>query len=566
VAALVYIWNTKVDTASFARRLEVVSSREQAEMAILKEASDVSVLFSGVFFFFLGVIICSDSIATDLHLVQRSILKKRLEFSLAVCLYICFFSCLFNFVQYGDDDDIALESYDNRDVPVLDLARPIEWILTCPLMQLCIPIIGGENVKDYRRTSMPLNAVVNLCFGLCAMFSQDLYQKLTFYLCGVSCFLVLCYQMNCCIMESSGGAESMFWGSSVVRKLVLITASTWVPFPIWYALSPEGFNIIPNAAAMKIAVAFLNVFSKGVFIFYLSRVNADMKMREQAMSEFEVVAEIEGKKDKLKGLGEDFADFSSKEITSRLACVIEEILTSMGRGKDYNGIKEVFETHMINTTDDVMVLTQKYCEGIALPWGFVVSCKQKIKSSKHQVDDVWGFPKEENARSVYQDGGPLPPQVANDPRKLREHHRRNSTGVAGSAGEDDDFDNVSVGGESARTARTALTSVSRRPPVQHQPDKSAEKPLSAADKDAMQAAISSSQNAVLEEIRQLRKQQMEQYHHVNAVEQHLNKDIENIGQKLEGAMSKVMTVIDKRLESPASPRQGAYSSPMKSNR
>jgi hypothetical protein len=71
VAALVYIWNTKVDTASFARRLEVVSSREQAEMAILKEASDVSVLFSGVFFFFLGVIICSDSIATDLHLVQR---------------------------------------------------------------------------------------------------------------------------------------------------------------------------------------------------------------------------------------------------------------------------------------------------------------------------------------------------------------------------------------------------------------------------------------------------------------------------------------------------------------
>merc|ERR1719498_2103697 len=70
-------------------------------------------------------------------------------------------------------------------------------------------------------------------------------------------------------------------GKSPTRTIVLITASTWVPFPIWYALSPEGFNIIKNTAGMRIAVAFLNVFSKGVFIFYLNRVRADLVTKQK---------------------------------------------------------------------------------------------------------------------------------------------------------------------------------------------------------------------------------------------------------------------------------------------
>merc|ERR1719453_289185 len=116
--------------------------------------------------------IVSDAVPTDLALVQRSILKKRVEFTLFVCLYICFFSCLFNCLQYGKEDDLKLNYIKSRDTAVLDIARPIEWILTCPLMQLCIPILGGEKVPDYRRMSMPLNAIVILSFGTCAMLSR----------------------------------------------------------------------------------------------------------------------------------------------------------------------------------------------------------------------------------------------------------------------------------------------------------------------------------------------------------------------------------------------------------
>merc|ERR1719498_200517 len=74
-------------------------------------------------------------------------------------------------------------------------------------------------------------------------------------------------------------------GKSMIRTLTVIVAVTWIPFPIWYALSPEGFNVIPNSAAMKISVAFLNVFSKGAFIFYINRVRAELEVREQAIAQ-----------------------------------------------------------------------------------------------------------------------------------------------------------------------------------------------------------------------------------------------------------------------------------------
>merc|ERR1719271_2328115 len=104
-------------------------------------------------------------------------------------------------------------------------------------------------------------------------------------------FLALCYLMNECIRDASGNGESLMRGSSHLRALAIIVVLTWVPFPIWYALSPEGFNIITNAAAMKIAVAFLNVFSKGAFMFYLSRVRADLEVREQAMNQVKMTNE-----------------------------------------------------------------------------------------------------------------------------------------------------------------------------------------------------------------------------------------------------------------------------------
>merc|ERR1719456_205338 len=86
--------------------------------------------------------------------------------------------------------------------------------------------------------------------------------KFVCYTVGASFFLVLCYLINECIRDATDQRESLLHGSSSIRMLSLIVIFTWIPFPIWYALSPEGWNVITNSPAMKVAVAFLNVISE----------------------------------------------------------------------------------------------------------------------------------------------------------------------------------------------------------------------------------------------------------------------------------------------------------------
>ena len=108
-------------------------------------------------------------------LVQRSALGKRLDFCLTLSLYICFFSALFNAIQLMDDDNLTLTNADGQET-VLDLGRPIEWMLTCPLMQLAIPILAGEKVPDHRRISMPIAAFTVLVFGFLSIPTFGLAQ------------------------------------------------------------------------------------------------------------------------------------------------------------------------------------------------------------------------------------------------------------------------------------------------------------------------------------------------------------------------------------------------------
>merc|ERR1711990_850287 len=96
-------------------------------------------------------------------------------------------------------------------------------------------------------------------------------------------FTVMLYFMNACVSEASGGGESLLYGTSFLRGMCVLIALTWTPFPIWYALSPEGFNIIKDEPGMKVAVAFLNLFSKGSFILYLTRIRADFQTRQKTM-------------------------------------------------------------------------------------------------------------------------------------------------------------------------------------------------------------------------------------------------------------------------------------------
>jgi len=537
-----------------ARRLQVAADMSEVEQQIMVEASNVSVFFSAIFFFFLGVLIVGQHIQGDLHIVQRSILRKRLEYCMFVCLYICFFSCLFNVIQYGPQDDAVFDKIEARDTVILDIGRPIEWILTCPLMQLILPIMGGERVPDWRRYTMPLNSVVILLFGVSAMFSPVLPLKLGFYFCGVFCFCVLVWQMHRCINEATGGAETIYWGQSSLRTLAVIVAWTWVPFPIWYALSPEGFNIVQNSAAMKISVAFLNVLSKGAFIYYLMRVRGDLEVKELVMAEARAVNGPE--KGKLGSYG--LEEKEEQRLEGKLASTIFEVLQAMGRQADFEPLKGVLQQNMITTEEDLLVLTQGYCDSIALPYGFVTACKARIKAHRVENQDKWNLNVDKGDRlfdSLSGATAPLPPQVANDPRKLKEHHRRVSspapgydrqgttgTPTTGTGGERGPFaqDPWNDGASEVQTPRER----------EYGPSSSKDHGMT---REELQAAISASQNVLLAELRDMKRQQVEEHSRMRTLEERVEGDLDAVQGMMGGMMTQVMDKIESRLRS-TSPR------------
>merc|ERR1719460_817518 len=138
----------------------------------------------------LSVWLMAQQTELNFGIVQRSTLGKRLDFCMTLSLYICFFSSLFNAIQLMDDDNLLLKSLDGNDT-VLDLGRPMEWMLTCPLMQLAVPILAGEKIPDSRRVSMPILAFGTLLSGLLSTVAPNIAAKALMYSGGCLLFLVM---------------------------------------------------------------------------------------------------------------------------------------------------------------------------------------------------------------------------------------------------------------------------------------------------------------------------------------------------------------------------------------
>jgi len=228
----------------------------------------VAQIFSGIIFAGLAGWLTVTN-GTKLAFVQRAALEKRLTVCCFLNTYVGFFSAFFNFFQLTQVDDAILPANDGF---TMDLARPIEWIMTCPLMQLSLVLMGGAKIPEYRRYMMPGFSVTILLLGTASTFMPMDALKITCYIAGVLIFGVMVYFNRQQILEYSGGEEGLLTGDSEFRKATLLLISTWCPFPTWYVLSPEGFGIIDNVLLIQVGWAFLNIVAKFVFIFYIQRI------------------------------------------------------------------------------------------------------------------------------------------------------------------------------------------------------------------------------------------------------------------------------------------------------
>ncbi|CAE7396171.1 hisS [Symbiodinium natans] len=205
---------------------------------------------------------------------QKAPLEQRHQICATISTAVALFSGFFNILQLTAIDDFDLPGRANNFN--LNLSRPVEWILTCPIMQLKLVVLAGARVPSYRRFMMPLVCVSVLLCGTASMFTGDALRY-AWYAFGLMLALIMFYHNALQIKENSEGEESLFSGDSDFRKLSILLIVTWFPFPIWFSLSVEGFGLITDGFIIEMGWVVLNIVSKFTYIIWMQR----MKMVHQ---------------------------------------------------------------------------------------------------------------------------------------------------------------------------------------------------------------------------------------------------------------------------------------------
>lgn len=379
----------------------------EQEALVQQEAFDqgtkVAQIFSGIFFSGLAAWL-SISNGTKLSFVQRAALEKRLTTCCFISIYVSCFSAFFNFFQLTEIQRLVL--------PVqgftLDLARPVEWVMTCPLMQLSLVLMGGSKIPEYRRYMMPGFSVLILSLGTTAALVQILALRICAYALGCVAFVAMAYFNRLQILEYSNGVEGLLSGDSEFRKATLLLLSTWSPFPTWFVLSPEGFGFIENVLVIQIGWAFLNILAKFSMIFYVQRVkdlycNRLKTKRELGASSTGKHVPGSGRHGSVsppdfefpKGMGMEYLDAQAYEQAEaerkkdKLAAVVVETMSFLGMAQHTERFLSLLDRADLTKVEDVEVLTKEQCAALSLPFDLVSALQKRLRVWKlEMVDDA----------------------------------------------------------------------------------------------------------------------------------------------------------------------------------
>jgi len=341
-----------------------------------EQANLVAQVFSSIFFAGVGIWLVLQN-SSKLTYLQKSSLEKRLGACAFITSYIACFSSFFNFLQLTEVDDVTLPGTDNV---VVEFARPVEWICTCPLMQLILVLLGGTKLPENRLIIMPLLSVIVLAFGASTLFVSQTFRIVLYFFGVIFCGLMFFLNQQH-IVTNSGRKESFFYGDSAFRKATVILVLTWFPFPIWFLLSPEGFNLITNILFVKCGWSFLNILSKFAFIFYIQRIKDDYFNRLRAKRECQP--------DSYFNVGSGAMKMSdvNENSTSELHSVVMETMCFLGMAHNSDRLCRLFLHAGINTPDMVLQLTQDQCRRDQLPWELICAIQRRINIWRMEMTD-----------------------------------------------------------------------------------------------------------------------------------------------------------------------------------
>ncbi|CAE8620256.1 unnamed protein product [Polarella glacialis] len=355
-------------------------------------ATKVCQVFSGIFFTLL-VLWLSFTNGTKLSYIQQASLEKRLLTCCFLCTYVGAFSAFFNFFQLTEVDNFDL---DRESSFTLDFARPLEWIMTCPLMQLVLVLMGGSRIPEYRRMMMPGLSVLTLFCGTASMLTTGAANVACFII-GAMVASVMFYFNRVQILEHSAGEECLLFGDSEFRKASLILVFTWVPFPLFYSLSPEGFGVITNILVIQAGWAFLNIVAKFSFIFYIQRVKDNYCSRLKAKREMYSgnIGAIPGQANEAWGgdvtpMGNgqnNAAAAQARKAEGELGAIVIETLNFLGMAQHGDRFMRLLHSAEVRSVDQVEHFTKEECDKLKIPWDLISAVQKRLKVWKLEMTD-----------------------------------------------------------------------------------------------------------------------------------------------------------------------------------
>lgn len=334
---------------------------------------------------------------------QKAPLEQRHAVCATISTAVALFSGFFNILQLTAIDDFDLPG--RASAFSLNLSRPVEWIATCPIMQLKLVVLAGARVPSYRRFMMPLLSVAVLLCGTASMFTGDALRY-GWYGFGLCLACIMFYHNILQIRENSEGEEGAFVGDSDFRKLSLLLIITWIPFPLWFSLSIEGFGVITDYLIIEMGWVILNIVSKFTFIIWMQRMKTVHQRKLEAARELYGLSPTdEVPEDELKakaitkkasaaggvsastyglGFGEE-ADSEEKMVE-----IVAETMVTLGMSTHTDRFLKLMVENGVTNTAVLERLNAERCMELNLPWVLIEASQKRWTSEKMNLGQDQG--------------------------------------------------------------------------------------------------------------------------------------------------------------------------------
>eukprot|EP00435_Cladocopium_sp_Y103_P072350 s227_g40.t1 len=264
---------------------------------------------------------------------------------------------------------------------------------TSPIRKLVV--LAGARVPSYRRFMMPLLSVAVLLCGTASMFTGDALRY-GWYGFGLCLACIMFYHNILQIRENSEGEEGAFVGDSDFRKLSLLLIITWIPFPLWFSLSIEGFGVITDYLIIEMGWVILNIVSKKTVhqrkleaareLYGLSPTDEVPEDELKAKAITKKASAAGGVSASTYGLG--FGEEADSE--EKMVEIVAETMVTLGMSTHTDRFLKLMVENGVTNTAVLERLNAERCMELNLPWVLIEASQKRWTSEKMNLGQDQG--------------------------------------------------------------------------------------------------------------------------------------------------------------------------------